>query len=250
MQQGIIVGDGLEVLANLPPHSVDAIISDPPYGTTELDFDQLPIDWAAFWVLARCALRTKNSPVVLFSQQPFTSLLIYSNLKGWRDEIVYEKTMATGFLNAKRKPLKAHELIEIFADAGPQYDPQMEVSVAPTKRLKADNTKAPHYKNHTRTERGGGVVRYPRSVWKYSQRDADFGHHPTQKPLALMERLVLTYSRPFDLVFDPFAGSGSTLVAARNTGRLFLGVELDPHYVEIAQTRLDKPYTISMFGGE
>lgn len=250
MQQGIIEGDGLEVLANLPPHSVDVIISDPPYGTTELDFDQLPIDWATFWVLARRALRTKNSPVVLFSQQPFTSLLIYSNLKGWRDEIVYEKTMATGFLNAKRKPLKAHELIEIFADAAPTYDPQMEVSTVSAHKVKAKNTQAKHYKDHTRTEYGGGAARYPRSVWKYSQRDGDSGLHPTQKPLALMERLVLTYSRPFDLVFDPFAGSGSTLVAARNTGRLFLGVELDPQYVAAAQTRLDKPYTISMFGGE
>lgn len=237
--------DALDLLHGLPPGSVDAIIADPPYNMTRLAFEQ-PIDWSAFWLQARRVLKAEHSPTILFSQQPFTTDLIMSNRQGWRDEIVWEKTMPVGFLNAKHRPLECHELIEIFADREPEYSPQMETvhySVADVKQ----SGKARHYGDYKRVGYSDNGTRYPRSVWTFAQRDTAFQNtvtlHPTQKPLPLMHRLINTYTRPGWLILDPFAGSGSTLVAAQILGRQFIGSDLNPEYVAIARRRLAEPYT-------
>lgn len=241
--------DAIDFLCVLPSGSIDAIVSDPPYNTTELDFETV-IDWPLFWLQARRVLKRKNSPVILFSAQPFTTDLIMSNRKGWRDEIVYHKTMPTGYLNANRAPLECHELIEIFADAGLDYFPQMEV----TTRLITGTpirTGADHYNQNKSLPYNDNGSRYPRSVWTFAQRNTSFQNtktlHPTEKPLPLMRRLLLTYTRAGEVILDPFCGSGSTLVAAQELGRLFVGGDNKPKYCEVARSRLAQPFTVSMF---
>lgn len=242
--------DALKLLNNLPARSVDAIISDPPYNMTELDFEQV-IDWQAFWVQARRVLRCKNSPVILFSQQPFTTDLILSNRKGWRYEIIWEKTMPVGFLDANRRPLRAHENIQIFGDGLPEYFPQMETTTA-LKHKAVKSEAAQHYNDHKpRMVYDDDGSRYPRSVWKFAQRNTAFENtaslHPTQKPVGLLERLILTYTRPNWLIVDPFAGSGTTGAAAQNTGRNWIMGELDAETTEGARARLAQPYTLPLF---
>lgn len=239
--------DALELLAMLPDKSIDAIISDPPYNMTELAFEQA-IDWREFWLEARRVLKTKNCPTVLFSQQPFTTDLINSNRKGWRYEIIWEKSLAMGFLDANKRPLRAHENIQVFADGQANYWPQMETSNvkrATANRTRSDQTS--HYGSH-----GGDVyvddgTRYPRSVWKYAQRETAFSNtltlHPTAKPLPLMKRLIATYTDVGALIVDPFAGSGSTPVAAQELGRGFIACDTDCHYVDASRKRLAQPYT-------
>ena len=246
----VVHSDALIYLISLPDYSVDAIISDPPYNITNLDFEQA-IDWSAFWVQARRVIKCKASPVILFSQQPFTTDLIMSNRKGWRYEIIWEKTMPVGFLDANRRPLRCHENIQIFGDGLPKYIPQMETSIVYRAGMRRSGA-ADHYNKHVRTGRyEDNGSRYPRSVWKYAQRHSSFHNtitlHPTEKPLPLIERLILTYTQVGDVVLDPFAGSGTTLVAARNLGRHYLGCDISAEYVGVARGRLAQPYTLPMF---
>lgn len=242
--------DALKLLGNMVSQSVDAIIGDPPYTMTELAFDQQPIDWQAFWVQARRVLKYKNSPVILFSQQPFTTDLIMSNRKGYRNEIIYEKTHATGFLNANRRPLQAHENILIFSDSEPEYTAQME-SIGTDKKgsvRKSKTSISTHWNEHEAVDYEWTGTRYPRSVWKFANRKQFDGgdiSHPTQKPVGLMERLMLTYTQAGWLIVDPFCGSGTTGAAAQNTGRDYIMSEIEAKMAAVAQARLMQPFTPS-----
>lgn len=243
--------DALVLMKALSAGSIDAIIGDPPFNLTELHYEQ-DIDWQTFWQEARRILSRKNSPVILFSQQPFTTDLICSNRSGWRDEIIYEKSLPTGFLNANRQPMNCHENIQVFADAEPDYCPQMETTsdVGHSSRRR---TKAAHYNGVAENVYVDTGSRYPRSVWKFAQRHNAFENtktlHPNEKPLGLMERLILTYTKAGEIILDPFAGSGSTLAAARNNGRFFIGADTDAGYVRVARERLAQPHMMSMFAG-
>jgi site-specific DNA-methyltransferase (adenine-specific) len=241
--------DALTLLGAMGSGSVNCVLIDPPYNMTELDFETT-FDWGAFWVQARRILVSPNCPTIIFSQQPFTTDLINTNRKAYRNEIIYEKAMPTGFLNANRRPLQAHENIILFSDKAPDYFPQMEesgIARHPTKH----GYVADHYQAHEKTPWQDNGKRYPRSVWKFAQRNNAFHStktlHPTEKPLPLMERLIGTYTRAGDVVLDCFAGSGSTLLAARNCGRNFIGCELDSLYVEGIRKRLAENYTLPMF---
>jgi len=239
--------DALALLAALPEGSVDCVVTDPPYNMTNLAFEQA-IDWKEFWLQVRRVSKSTRSPAILFSMQPFTTDLIVSNRKGWRDEIVWHKTMPVGFLNANRRPLECHELIEIFADNEPEYFPQMEASgiLRSTARRNKGSEHYGHMNSNVYVDDG---TRFPRSVGAFAQRDSAFHNtetlHPTQKPLPLLERLIETYTRPGWLILDPFMGSGTTAVAARNLGRRFIGCDLSADYVAIANRRLAQPYTPS-----
>lgn len=242
--------DALSLLRALGDASVDAIITDPPYNMTQLDFEKA-IDWSAFWVQARRVLKSKSSPVILFSQQPFTTDLIMSNRKGWRYEIIWEKTMPVGWLDAERRPLRCHENIQIFGDTLPEYHPQMEVTTALVATAKRQGDTADHYNHSARI--GCYVddgVRYPRSVWKFAQRHSAFSNtktlHPTEKPIALMERLILTYTKMGQVILDPFAGSGTTGIAARNTKRHYILGEISVDYVSVSIERLSQAFTLPM----
>ena len=225
-------------MRTLPDASVDAIITDPPYGTTALHFDQTPIDWPAWW--AEIHRVTKETGVIVcFAADLFTVDLIQSNRKNYRYRLVWEKTMATGHLSANKRPMKAHEDIVVFARqfGGSTYNPQ---KTAGHPLYNAGGGRYAHYDHERPNERRhGDGTRHPRSILKFAQEPNALGKlHPTQKPLDLMRWLVATYSNPGDLVLDPFAGSGTTGVACAELGRRFLGAELDPAYHALAQRRI------------
>lgn len=243
--------DAMTLLRSLPPNSIDAIISDPPYNLTELDFDKKVINWVLFWQESKRVLKRKQSPVILFSQQPFTTDLIMSNRKWFRYELIWEKTMPVGFLDANRRPLRVHENILIFGEALPDYYPVMETTSA-LKPTAIKSKSAKHYNRHDdRPTYNDNGSRYPRSVWKFAQRHTAFKEteslHPTQKPVSLMEKIILTYTKRGDIILDLFAGSGTTAIAARNTGRNYVLCENDPKHYMTAFNRLQQAYTVPMF---
>lgn len=232
--------DCLTGMKRLADGSIDAIICDPPYGTTDSTFDiRLPLDemWAEFNRITK-----QNAAVVLFSQLPFAVDVINANRKMFRYEWVWEKTLACGFLNAKKMPLRAHENILVFYRRLPTYNPQWRTGKAYI-RAHAD-------------EKGGGVYQqrkagvtvndgkhyYPRDIVKFtsiqSLSKTEPRYHPTQKPLALMEFLVKTYTNEWDTVLDATMGSGSTGVAAVRCGRRFIGFEKEKSFFEVSQRRI------------
>jgi site-specific DNA-methyltransferase (adenine-specific) len=232
-------GDAIEFMRTLEGGSVDAIITDPPYGTTQLEWDK-PVDWSTFWAEAYRACKP-NAVQIVFSAQPFTTDLINSNRKRFRYEIIWPKTTVTGFLDANRRPLRAHEVITVFAaiTKGSTYNPQKTVGV-PYVTVRLDKT-AHHYGSHEGATTVSDGSRYPVSVLPALGSEAG-SLHPTQKPTELMAWLVRTYTNPGDLILDPFAGSGSTGVAAIKEGRRFIGSELDENYHAIALKRLEAAY--------
>lgn len=238
-------GDCFEVLlealrsGTLPPGSVDAIITDPPYGTTNLPWDEA-INWPFFWQQAR-RLLSPSGIVILFSAQPVATDFILSNRAWFRYELIWEKNRATGFLNANKRPLTAHENILIFAPRPRQapYNPQKTPGV-PYKG--GSGRSSAHYSDTPKQTLGSADgSRYPRSVLHF---DSDrSGSHPSQKPLPLLEWLVQTYTQPGQLVLDPFMGAGTTGVAAFSHGRRFVGIEQEGKYFEVAYWRLGAAVT-------
>jgi DNA modification methylase len=231
------LGDALELLASLETASVDALITDPPYATTALAWDQ-PVDWPAFWREAERVCKP-TAPMVVFSAQPFTTDLIASNRKHFRYDLIWTKTMGTRFLDAGRMPLRAHEHLAVFCQKGyGTYNRQLEaaerVTSGPVTRGLGERA---HYEG-VRTLGNNEGGKCPLSWRQHS--NANFRSvHPTQKPLDLMRWLVRTYSNPNALVLDPFAGSGTTGVAALLESRRFIGSEREPKYHEIALRRLE-----------
>ncbi|MHA0043491.1 DNA-methyltransferase [Deinococcus sp. PEB2-63] len=242
------LGNCIDLMRTLPDQSIDALISDPPYGTTALKFDQTAIDWEAWWVEAK-RITKPTAPIVLFAQQPFTTDLIVSNRKMFRYLLVWQKTMPTGFLDANARPLRAHEDILVFAHGGtvgsnknkPTYNPQKTPGEGYSRNR---GGVADHYAS---TERSSGNYegRHPTSVLTLSNHNGalwgkteDVVKHPTAKPIPIMRWLVATYSNPGDTVLDPFAGSGTTGVACVQLGREFIGVELDATYHALASQRI------------
>lgn len=229
-------GDCLEVMPDLEA-SVDMILADLPYGTTRNAWDSIiPLDrmWEQY---ARVA--EPSAAIVLTAQSPFDKVLGASNLDDLRYEWIWEKTSATGHLNAKRAPMKAHENILVFYKSLPTYNPQMTSG-----HVRKVST-ADHKRNSNGTSNYGefGITgydstdRYPRSVLEFATDKQKEALHPTQKPLALMAYLIRTYTNPGEIVLDNCAGSGSTLIAARRQGRRAIGIELEERYCEVIARR-------------
>jgi DNA modification methylase len=224
--------DCFDVLPILPARSIDLVVCDLPYGTTRCKWDTtLPLDklWGQYTRLCKGA-------VILFAQTPFDKVLGCSNLEDLRYEWVWEKPAATGQLNANRAPLKAHENILVFYRRQPTYNPiKTSGHVRKTVRRKLDTSElygAQRESSYDSTDR------YPRSVLCFSSDKQKLALHPTQKPLALIDYLVRTYSNPGDVVLDNCLGSGTTGVAALQSGRRFVGIEKDDKYAAIAFERI------------
>lgn len=237
MQPLLMNGDCLEMMSWIPDGSVDMVLCDLPYGTTQNKWDSVvplaPL-WAQYWRVAK-----ESAPIVLLAQTPFDKVLGVSALSELRYEWIWEKTAATGFLNAKKAPLKAHENILVFYRKPPQYDPQMTAGHV-IKRVAATHTNhSSNYGKQMTRKPYESTERYPRSVQKFAKDNRLTNEHPTQKPVALMEYLIRTYTNPGDTVLDNTMGSGTTGVAAVNTGREFIGIERDDKYFAIAQQRID-----------
>lgn len=244
-------GDCLELMKTIPSKSIDLILCDLPYGTTRNKWDSvLPLDdlWKQYnRVIKDCGA------ILLFAQTPFDKVLGVSNLKHLRYEIIWQKTAPTGFLNAKKMPMKAHENILVFYKKLPTYNPQMtkghpckvvskesRTKSIERQKLKVDN-KDSNYNFYGESSTGyNSTERYPLSVQVFAKDQQRENYHPTQKPVALLEWLIKTYTNEGDLVLDNCMGSGSTGVACVNTNRKFIGIELTEQYFEIAKDRIEK----------
>lgn len=225
----------LSELPSIPDRSVQMILCDLPYGTTRNKWD-CPIDLPSLWAQYK---RICTGAIVLTAQAPFDKVLGASNLKALRHEWIWEKTEATGHLNAKRAPMKAHENVLVFAFGKMTYNPQKtQGHVRKQSTAVRENDQSTNYGPQRGVTRYDSTERYPRSVITFSTDKQKLALHPTQKPLALFEYLVCTYSNPGDTVLDNCMGSGTSGVACWNLGRNFIGMENDPDHFPVAQARI------------
>ncbi len=237
VKPALLFGDCLELMADIPDNSIDMVCCDMPYGTTYCKWDTT-IDLQRLWQHYK-RITKPNAAIVLFAQTPFDKVLGCSNLDWLRYEIIWEKGTATGHLNAKRMPMKAHENILVFYKKLPTYNPQKTAGHKPMNTVYEKREKSTEvYGQHiTVANQAGTTERYPRSVIKHSVVTTGT-LHPTQKPLSLVEWLIKTYSNEGDTVLDNCMGSGTTGVACLSTGRHFIGIEMNEKYFEVAQSRL------------
>lgn len=230
--------DCLEGMKRIPDGSVDCVICDLPYGMTNNSWDSviplLPL-WSEYERIIKA-----NGAIILFGQSLFTAELICSNKAMYRYTLIWEKTRAGGFLNARRMPLQCHEDIAVFYKKLPTYNPQMEEGKAYSKKQVSNGD----YGNYGKFERTGHVLvneglRYPRSIIKLANANNN-SLHPTQKPLDLIRYLVRTYTNKDETVLDNCMGSGTTAVACIKERRHFIGFETDKGYFDIANKRIDE----------
>ncbi len=234
----LLRGDCMELLKDIPTESVDLILTDPPYGTTCNEWDKtLPLDemFAQFNRVIK-----EHGCIAVFCQQPFQTDLINANRKYFRYEWVWYKHLSTGFLNAGKMPLKIHENIAIFYKHLPTYNPQFTQSKPYGKKCRDTSSNYGQF-SPVETSNPSGK-RYPVDIIDVPQISASDGDKiaPTQKPVSLCEYLIRTYTNESDTVLDPCMGSGTTGVACVNTGRKFIGMELDDYYFAKASERLEK----------
>jgi DNA modification methylase len=233
-------GDCLEVMKEIPSGSIDAIITDPPYGTTACKWDSV-IPFDLMWEQLNRIIKP-NGAIVLFGSEPFSSALRMSNIKNYKYDWKWDKDQAGNFANAKRHPLKTYEDIMVFNSK--VYNPQMTDANPKNIRPISDGANVnitgmvqKHSKDYNTKKR------YPKAILKYSTNMAECNKihrvHPTQKPIALMEYLIKTYTNENETVLDFTMGSGSTGVACVNTNRKFIGIEMDDNYFEIAKKRIE-----------
>jgi site-specific DNA-methyltransferase (adenine-specific) len=229
--------DCLEGMAMIPEKSIDMILCDLPYGTTQNKWDSV-IALDPLWKEYKRIIKD-NGAIVLTSAEPFTSKLIQSNLSNFKYKWVWDKANPSGFLNAKKQPLRVTEDVLVFYKKQCTYNPRMEVRGAP--RKKGGYIKPNGSDNYGSYEDSVSVNNeyYPTNLLRISNANRSEKVHPTQKPVALFQYLIETYTNPGMTVLDNCIGSGTTAIAALRTGRQFIGFETEPAYVEIANKRID-----------
>lgn len=240
-------GDCLNIMKQLNDNSVDLVLCDLPYGTTQNKWDVvIPFDllWEQYNRVAK-----ENTPFVLFAQGLFYVYLVNSNKNNFKYDIVWNKVLKSGFLNAKTMPLRMHEQIAVFYRKKPTYNPQKT-------KGNPNHTKGTKIfvKGETNNNYGNfkpvdidvnDDMKYPISIVEYSKPHPSVALHPTQKPVDLLEYLIKTYSNEGDVVLDNCMGSGSTGVACVNTNRNFIGIEKDENYFKIAEQRINEAININ-----
>lgn len=228
----LMLGDCLERMKEIPDGSVDMVLCDLPYGTTQNKWDSIiPLDrlWAEY-------RRVCLGAIVLTAAQPFTAALVTSNLPWFTQALVWKKNIASNFLNANRQHLMRHEDVLVFCAGQPTFNKQCSAGKPyKQKRSGRDDTGDNYGTIAKRTDTVNDGSRNPISVLEF---DRETGQHPTQKPVALMEYLIRTYTNEGDVVLDNTMGSGTTGVACVNTWRKFIGIEREPKYYEIAKARI------------
>lgn len=233
--QTLFMGDCLEKMKDIPDGSVDMVMCDLPYGTTACKWDSV-IPFAPLWAQYKRVCKP-NAAIVLTASQPFTSLLVASNTANFRHAWVWNKAKAANFPQVKRHPLKVHEDVLVFGQPQTTYRPQM---VKGALRQKGGYTVAREAAVSAGAPAKVNDEYYPKSILDFSiAGNHDAKMHPTQKPVALMEYLIRTYTNPGDTVLDNTMGSGTTGVACVNTGRSFIGIERDEAYFAIAKKRIE-----------
>lgn len=239
----IYKGDCLELMPKyVEDKSIDMILCDLPYGTTNCRWDSV-IDLPKLWKEYKRVIKD-NGAIVLFAQTPFDKVLGVSNLQMLRYEWIWEKTKATGHLNAKKMPMKAHENILVFYKNLPTYNPQKTTGHKPvntyTKGIKNGTADGEVYGKTKVVSGGGNTDRYPRSIQIFASDTQKSKLHPTQKPLALVEFLISTYTNEGDLILDNTAGSGTTGLGAKNLNRNYIMMEKDELIYEVAKKRMEE----------
>lgn len=230
-------GDCLEIMKNIPDKSVDMILCDLPYGTTACKWDTV-IPFEPLWEQYKRIIKD-NGAIVLFGSEPFSTLLRYSNLKMYKYDWVWDKVRGVGHLLSKKRPMICVENISVFYKKQPIYNPQMRKREKPRKSTNKGNDKVwngngKKYESILLTEK------YPINLLTFSKSDmTKNNYHSTQKPVTLLEYLIKTYTNEGEIVLDNCMGSGSTGVACVNTGRKFIGIELDPKYFAISEERIN-----------
>ena len=232
--------DCLEGMKRIPDKSVDMILCDLPYGTTACKWDTI-IPFEPLWEQYERVIKD-NGAIVLTASQPFTSALVMSNPVLFKYELIWEKDSVTNPFMAKKRIMKRHENIVVFYKKQCVFNPQMELR-------KEKNKRKNKRKNYPTETMGGAVIKgdnlgnekltYPKSVKKFN-RDPDRGLHPTQKPVALFEYLIKTYTNKGEIVLDNCMGSGTTAIACMNTNRNYIGFELDEEYHKLSEQRISE----------
>ena len=241
----VIQGDCLEVMKDIPNKSIDMILCDLPYGTTACKWDII-IPFEPLWEQYERIIKD-NGAIVLFGTQPFVTDLINSNRQYFRYDLIWDKDFGTDIFMAKKKPMSSHEHILVFYKKQPTYNPQMTMAKEKNMRDRQKNYKKGcessiygEQKKYISTK--DEKLRYPKSIFVYSNQKGELHRskrlHPTQKPVALFEYLIKTYTNEGDTILDNVAGSGTTGVACKNTGRNYILIEKEPEYIEIIKERL------------
>ena len=234
------LGDCLKVMKTIEDNSIDAIITDPPYGTTACKWDSV-IPFDLLWEQYNRIIKD-NGAVVLFGSQPFTSVLVNSNIKMFKYEWIWEKDGGSNFATVKYMPMKEHENILVFGKGKIKYNEQRQERIGSRKGKKTTTTDSGRKDSVYGTQKGGKTfdvpkLRCPRSIQRFNR---ERGQHPTQKPLDLLEYLVKTYSNENDTILDNTMGSGTTMLACKNLNRNGIGIEKDETYFKIAEDRVNK----------
>ena len=229
----LMQGDCLERMKEIPTGSVDLVLTDPPYGTTACKWDSV-IPFEPMWEQLKRVIKP-NGAIVLFGSEPFSSMLRCSNLKMFKYDWVWVKNRATGVLNAKKQPLRTYENISVFYEKQPTYKPQGLIPYNKNSRnSKKDSEVYGKGQTNSYTQEWSN---YPKNILQFDS--VQRTQHPTQKPVALLEYLIKTYTNEGETVLDFTMGSGSTGVACANTNRNFIGIELDQGYFDIAKQRIE-----------
>lgn len=227
----LMQGDCLERMKEIPDSSVDMVLTDPPYGTTQNKWDSvvpLELMWKELW-----RVLTPNGVVVLCASQPFTSILTCSQIKYWKTQWTWSKNKGTGHLNAKKMPMRFTETLEVFYKKPPTYNPQKTTGHKPANYALGNKTLTSNYGNQVSTEySGGNTDRHPKNILDIPVVNNDgtgkdgVKLHPTQKPVELMEYLIKTYTNEGNTVLDFTMGSGATIKAANNLNRHSIGIDM------------------------
>lgn len=239
MNNILLEWDCLEEMKNIPDKSVDMVLCDLPYGTTSCKWDVI-IPFEPLWEQYKRIIKDRGA-IVLTASQPFTSTLVSSNYAMFKYEWIWEKDGGSNFAVVKYQPMKEHENVLVFCKNSTHYFPQMQERVG-SRKGKETTTIDSGRKNSVYGTQSGGlkltvpVLRTPRSIQRFNR---ERGLHPTQKPVALLEYLIKTYTLEGETVLDNCMGSGSTGVACKNTNRNFIGIEMDKNYFDIATKRIN-----------
>lgn len=234
----LINDDCLKAMKHIPDKSIDCIICDLPFGSTKCSWDII-IPFDELWKQYNRIIKD-NGAIVLFATEPFASHLRLSNLNNYKYDWIWDKVKGTGFYNAKIQPMRNHELICVFYKKQCTYNPQKTTGHKLKTSLKRNKKQTEVYNPGTKDTYYESTERYPRSIQVFSTDTQKSNLHPTQKPIALLEYLVKTYTNEGDIILDNCMGSGTTGVACKHLNRKFIGIELDKEYFRIAKKRIEE----------
>ena len=235
----LILGDCLDELPKIFDKNIDLVLTDPPYGTTDCKWDSI-IPFEPMWKELKRIIKD-NGCIALFGSEPFSSALRMSNIKQFKYDWYWNKKQGTGFLNSKKYPLKNIETISVFCKKPHKYNPQMRTG-KPYTIKKGGGTQVYHKDSEPVIITVNKGYRYPLTLIEFNRDKNKL--HPTQKPIALLEYLIKTYTNENDTVLDFTMGSGSTGVACKNLNRKFIGIEKDEKYFDIAKQRIEGGFVL------